>query len=153
MKRFIKILALAIVAVTIPYNSYAQESSPKYIISNAIDGHLTMEESWVVSKNMILSWPDAMDSYNSINDGIYIGESSVVKFLAKNRYSGLKVYLSDDDLEVSLDIPSIISDAYKGFMSAVNQAGGMERFIDSVNGDPREKRLEMYMQAAKSVSI
>ena len=153
MKRLLKILALAIVAVPIPYNSYAQESSPKYIISNAIDGHLTMEESWVVSKNMILSWPDAMESYNSINDGIFVGDNCVVKFLAKNRYSGVKVYLSDDDLEVSLDIPSIVLDAYKGFMSAVNQADGMERFIDNMNEDPREKHLEMYLQAAKSVSI
>ena len=142
MSRYIAAWLLGIMAVGTAPVAYAGEDGQEYVVFRLKDGTSVMEKAWVVSSRIIITTPFEMDAYLAESDGVFTGSKSGVKYLTRNRFKWLKVYTSDHDLAVSGEVPEEIVETLAGLSSAIEKAGGLEKFRSNMrpfNGGQKRK--------------
>jgi len=150
MKKMFAVLSVGLVALSAA-PAVAEEQFQDYIIVRAGDGTSVMEKAWVVSPRIIVTTPFEMDAYMSDSNGILSSSKAGVNFLARNRMAWMKVYTSDVDLPVSVDIPGEVLEVMAGLSQAIERAGGLDNFRKNVR--PRQQNNRQPVISVRSSLI
>ena len=142
MKRSTIALSIGLMILSLAKMGNAGEEGQEYVVFRLPGGSSVMEKAWVVSSRVIVTTPFETAAYLADKDGVFTGSKAGAKFLTRNRARWLKVYTSDVDLAVSKDVPQEITEAFTGLSSAIERAGGLERFRMNMrpNDRGRQKR-------------
>lgn len=125
-------LIMTMAAFWAPGEAISMEEEQQYVVTKLENGGEAMEKAWVVDKRIIFTSPREVEAYVSRNDGLFTGNGTVARFLVRNNLRWIKVYVTDKDMKVSRDVPQVIEYAYFGLNVAIQQAGGLDKYIETL---------------------
>lgn len=139
MKAILSVTLLVASAVYGVYNDnlYAGRDAT-YVLAMLPDGTVITERAWVVDKRVVITLTDETDAYLSDMNGVFTGDVSAVRFVARHAHYKIKVYMSDRDLKLSESVPPQLLQEYAELRHLIEEAGGLDRHRELRNIDERE---------------